>query len=166
VTDLERKRQRAREAHARRMKDPEYRARRAEKQRLNEKRRSEDPEYREHILRKNSRWRRDHALYDRGRKYGLTGEETEALLMLGCCEVCGKVAAPRKNGACGLHIDHRHDNGAVRGVLCAKCNVAAGVLDSDPEYLRRLAEFVQRGADSDAHMVAIVGPSGPLREVA
>jgi poly-beta-hydroxyalkanoate depolymerase len=45
--------------------------------------------------------------------------------------------------------------------------VFAGALDSDPVYLRRLAEYVQRGAGPDTHIVAVVEPTRPvLREVA
>lgn len=37
-----------------------------------------------------------------------------------CCEVCGTCE--------DLCIDHDHDTGRVRGVLCRKCNTALGML--------------------------------------
>lgn len=122
--------------------------------------------------------------WDRARKKGLTPDEVEGLRASqgGRCAVCG-VAPPRhSDGRDGLYIDHRHDNGAVRGMLCPRCNAAAGALDRDPEYLRRLAVYVHRGADpgtpwvevvfarkrsrgrpSDESQLSIVSPSAPRR---
>lgn len=44
----------------------------------------------------------------------------------------------RQGGACGIcrtapatHVDHHHETGAVRGLLCNPCNVAIGLLRED-----------------------------------
>lgn len=106
--------------------------------------------------------------YNRAKGSGLTREDIQAMrdAQGGCCAVCGVVPGPTKDGRDPLHVDHRHDNGAIRGMLCNRCNQAAGVLDRDPEYLRKLAEYVQRGADPGTHEIAVVEPFRPiLREV-
>ena len=62
--------------------------------------------------------------------YGITIEEYEDLLakQKGGCAICGQSPDIRR-----LAIDHNHSTGRVRGLLCAKHNVAIGILES-PEY--------------------------------
>jgi hypothetical protein len=38
------------------------------------------------------------------------------------CAICGK--------ADNLHIDHDHNTGKIRGLLCAKCNIALGCMQA------------------------------------
>lgn len=40
-------------------------------------------------------------------------------------------------------IDHDHDTGAARGVLCGRCNVAMGCLDDDPLLLAKAQVYLQ-----------------------
>lgn len=40
-----------------------------------------------------------------------------------------------------LHVDHDHSTGKVRGLLCRKCNVAIGLLDSQ-KLLERAAFYL------------------------
>lgn len=42
------------------------------------------------------------------------------------------------------HIDHDHQTGKVRGVLCSRCNMALGLLHDSPATLARLIEYLQR----------------------
>ena len=75
------------------------------------------------------------------RQYGLTPEEYEALLEKqdGHCAIC--LAPPETNKR--LAVDHDHETGAVRGLLCFRCNTSIetltvpGVLHRAVEYLRR-----------------------------
>jgi hypothetical protein len=39
-------------------------------------------------------------------------------------------------------IDHCHNTGQVRGLLCGKCNTAIGFLNDNPELLRRAADYL------------------------
>jgi hypothetical protein len=40
------------------------------------------------------------------------------------------------------HVDHCHDTGVVRGILCPGCNVALGIFQDSPEILIRAADYV------------------------
>lgn len=53
--------------------------------------------------------------------------------------------------ACGLHendtrrrlcVDHNHDTGEIRGLLCDRCNMALGLLDDDVLRLQHLVEYL------------------------
>ncbi len=80
--------------------------------------------------------RRDHLK----RKFGLTLEDYDALLAAqhGGCAICGD--PPAKTA---LHVDHDHETGVVRGLLCFRCNAAIGNLRDDqllgPAIIRRAA---------------------------
>jgi hypothetical protein len=69
-------------------------------------------------------------------QYGLTVEEYDRLLAAqgGGCALCG--SAER------LAIDHDHDTGAVRGLLCHACNTGIGLLRDDPERALRAAAYL------------------------
>jgi hypothetical protein len=58
------------------------------------------------------------------RKYGLTLVEFESMYrdQAGVCKICGN---PETAGRC-LAVDHCHETGAVRGLLCTNCNQGLG----------------------------------------
>ena len=86
------------------------------------------------------------------RKYGLTLEEYGIMLAAqdGKCAVCRTPAGECQNqyGSIPLAVDHDHVTGKVRGLLCMKCNRAAGFLQDDPEIVRNLATYLSTHADS------------------
>ncbi len=77
----------------------------------------------------------------RARRLGLSPEEYDALVDRhnGRCGICQ--GAP--NGIGGLHIDHDHASGKVRGLLCHSCNVSIGHFRDDPDLLRQAAEYIE-----------------------
>ena len=76
--------------------------------------------------------------------YGIGIEDYDSILSAqgGCCAICG--AMPVKVGRANhatLVVDHDHDTGAVRGLLCNPCNLMMGRYDSDPHFVSRLVEY-------------------------
>ena len=75
--------------------------------------------------------------------YDITVEEYERLLAFqgGRCAICGQQPKARR-----LAIDHDHETGAVRGLLCSAdewgCNVSLRKLLNDPEMARRAYAYV------------------------
>ena len=60
-----------------------------------------------------------------------------------CCGICGVANGPsRWTGHDGLVIDHDHETGELRGLLCSPCNNAIGLLGDDPERIRAAANYV------------------------
>lgn len=57
------------------------------------------------------------------------------------CRVCGEPRSALKDKY-GFHVDHDHDTGKVRGLLCRGCNVALGSAKDDPRILRGLLRYL------------------------
>lgn len=77
------------------------------------------------------------------RYYGMSVEDYDALLIAqkGVCAVCGSPEpSGRKKYLC---VDHDHVTGAIRGLLCGRCNVAVGFLRDDPDRAVRLIEYLR-----------------------
>lgn len=75
------------------------------------------------------------------RQYGITSEEYDLILahQNGVCAVCGK---PPKEGQ-NLNIDHAHDTGLVRGVLCWTCNRRVIANHTEPRLLLNAADYLE-----------------------
>jgi len=54
----------------------------------------------------------------------------------GACETCGAEDA--------LVVDHCHDTGKVRGLLCNSCNVALGHVKDSTALLRNLIKYLEQ----------------------
>jgi hypothetical protein len=73
------------------------------------------------------------------KQYGLTKESLDLLVLSqgGCCAICGKKSVGRFN------IDHDHNTGEVRGLLCGPCNRGIGLLGDSAETLKRAVEYLE-----------------------
>jgi hypothetical protein len=72
-------------------------------------------------------------------KYGVRPALAAALSAFYQCEACGKTQT--RSGE--MHVDHCHETGAVRGVLCFNCNAALGHVGDSPERLRKLIAYLE-----------------------
>lgn len=78
----------------------------------------------------------------------MTVADYEALLVrqAGACAICGRPETmTRKGRVRRLAVDHDHETGVVRGLLCAKCNAMLGAVEDSPETLRRAIQYLERG---------------------
>ena len=73
--------------------------------------------------------------YELKRKYNLTIEEYNELFVNQCgkCAICGKHQTKLKMS---LAVDHCHETGKIRGLLCSNCNRGIGLLNNDIENLK------------------------------
>ena len=75
------------------------------------------------------------------RKYGITPEQYDEMLAAqgGGCAICGR--PPKK---ISLHVDHDHQTGAIRRLLCFLCNNLLGDAGDDPALLEKAASYLHR----------------------
>lgn len=98
-------------------------------------------------------WHREHKLL---KKYGITREQYDALLerQKHRCAICRRTGADNRNGL--LHVDHNHETGEVRGLLCFDCNSALGRFGDNAERIRRALRYLEghlRAADFESESV-------------
>jgi len=72
-------------------------------------------------------------------RYGITLAEFETMneAQNGLCAICDK--QPNREF---LDVDHCHETGKVRGLLCNKCNQALGLLGDDLSIVMRVYTYL------------------------
>lgn len=73
-------------------------------------------------------------------KYGITLDEYLSMVQecKNRCECCGK----KPNDA--LCVDHDHNTGEVRGLLCRQCNAGIGLLQDTREGVEKALDYLRR----------------------
>ena len=83
-------------------------------------------------------YRRDYTLS----KWGITLQEFDAMASDGC-GICGTKTC---DSGRELAVDHCHETGKVRGVLCRTCNQALGKLGDNLEGITKVMRYLQQYA--------------------
>lgn len=75
--------------------------------------------------------------------YGITEDDYNTLFnkQHGCCAICGVHQSQLKRR---LHIDHDHQTGEIRGLLCMKCNRALGYFGDSVEHMTTAIQYLSR----------------------
>lgn len=109
-----------------------------------EKAHDQTPERKEQNSRKKRKWEKANpdkvAHYARKQNYGLTPEQFEEMKreQSNRCAICG-VADPLR-----MAVDHDHETGRVRALLCPRCNSALGNFRDDTEILAKAIAYLKR----------------------
>jgi hypothetical protein len=75
-------------------------------------------------------------------KYNLTSEQYNLMVknQNECCAICNtKMIGPREPA-----IDHCHNTGQVRGLLCSSCNIALGHMKDDINRLENAIAYLKK----------------------
>jgi hypothetical protein len=81
------------------------------------------------------------------RTYGITAEDYYNMLAAqdNKCAVCESEEVNSSRVLSNkLFIDHCHDTGKVRGLLCSKCNHAIGLLNDDTDLLQKAIAYLNK----------------------
>ncbi len=110
--------------------------------------------YLAHVEAQKSKSRRYHAAKPQIKRaqhlkklYGLTAKDYDAKLAAqkGVCAICGKENSQiaRTGVLCRMHVDHDHNTGQVRGLLCNHCNRGLGAFKDDTQLLQAAIRYLQ-----------------------
>lgn len=74
--------------------------------------------------------------------YGITYEQQKQMFIAqeGKCAICGRPFTDRKN----MHVDHDHNTGQVRELLCQNCNQGIGLLNEDISLLSKAINYLNK----------------------
>lgn len=74
--------------------------------------------------------------------YGITLADYDAMLAAqsGLCAICS--AGEPGGNANHWHVDHNHQTGRVRGLLCTRCNIGLGYFQDDPDRLANALAYL------------------------
>ena len=78
-------------------------------------------------------------------EYGIDYEEYRKIIKLqnNKCKICGcELESERKS-----FIDHNHETGEIRGVLCPSCNTAIGLLQDNTNILAQAMLYVETNGE-------------------
>jgi hypothetical protein len=81
-------------------------------------------------------------------RYGLELEEYNAMLkeQNNRCAICSKRETQIHRATekvTQLSVDHDHKTGAIRGLLCSRCNKGLGHFNDEPELVATALEYLQ-----------------------
>jgi Recombination endonuclease VII len=102
-------------------------------------------EHKDWIKRNPKEWDRSRRKSHLKNQYGITPEQYESMLAAqgGGCAICQE--EPKDSRGFRPHVDHCHETGAIRGILCGPCNKGIGSLRDSPELVRRALEYLIKG---------------------
>lgn len=67
------------------------------------------------------------------------------------CKSCNKFLDTAYKEECGnysrLSVDHDHQTGKIRGLLCNNCNRAIGLLKDSSDILYKAAKYIEKGGN-------------------
>ena len=78
------------------------------------------------------------------RMYGISSEDFDKLLteQNHCCAICGTSEPGGRYDT--FNVDHCHETGKVRGLLCKSCNIALGEFKDDIDMLKKAVVYLEK----------------------
>lgn len=85
-------------------------------------------------------------------RYGISMQEAEKILVAqgNKCAAC----EGDFKGTSDTHLDHDHETGNIRGILCRGCNMALGTVKDSTARLRKLIEYLEAYESSETTRLA------------
>lgn len=86
-----------------------------------------------------------YADYSLKRHYGMSRGDYDRMLAEqgGRCAICGSTS-PNGVRISRFHVDHCHETGRVRGLLCENCNKGIGLFHDNPDLIMLAIKYLER----------------------
>jgi len=107
---------------------------------------------------KYKQWRKEYRESEHGKKvrrndsyrreYGITLEDYNRMFseQQGCCAICGKKEIHKNQRKIKrLGVDHNHQTGEVRGLLCQRCNILVSYVENYSDLVQKAKDYLERG---------------------
>ena len=104
----------------------------------------------DNVLAKNREWRMKNSEYIRQKRpdyrlkylFGITSDDYNRMFdsQKGCCSICEKHQSELKTRLC---VDHNHQTGKIRSLLCGNCNRGIGIFGENPEVMERAIRYLK-----------------------
>ena len=126
-----------------------------QKEKRNQARREKyanDPEFRERHKNKVKEYYLKHPKTKKEQhlrsNFGITLQEYDALFgkQKGKCAICGTTDSGNSRSKY-MFVDHNHETGEIRGLLCSKCNFGIGQFNDDINLLKKAIQYLNGGDD-------------------
>lgn len=115
------------------------------KERADAYQRKYNAEHRKEVNARNRKWRAENperaVSISLKHRFDITLADYDAMLIAqdGVCAICGKTPWEEEKR---LAVDHNHETGRVRGLLCNNCNSGIGYLQDNPGLCRLAADYL------------------------
>ncbi len=98
-------------------------------------------------------------------RYGMSVEEYNRILaeQKGLCAICGEPETRKKVSSSGavrimqLSVDHNHETGKVRALLCQKCNAGIAQFGENIKYLANAISYLQKHKEEGSLAEVVTG---------
>ena len=121
-----------------------------------DKKKSKDKKYRDknklRLNAMNRKWRKNNPevvrKHNLKKYFGLTVQDYDNMYIEqgGCCAICGTHQSELK---LRLSVDHDHETGQLRGLLCGSCNTALGLLKDSIGILDNAISYLEQSIIAD-----------------
>lgn len=101
------------------------------------------------LQRRRGTWRKSMLML----RYGMTVQQFDTLLeeQGGRCAIC-RTDEPGGRGT--WHVDHNHETGSIRGLLCWRCNQGLGYFRDSPYSLTAAVAYLSNPPRFEGHPIA------------
>lgn len=105
--------------------DSNYYKEKYQKQKIKQSKRSKEAQFNGHLK----------------RRYGITLEDYDKMFeqQKGLCVLCGLPEIGRR-----LAVDHNHQTGKIRGLLCHQCNCCIGFIENKNLSVKKIQKYLER----------------------
>lgn len=78
-------------------------------------------------------------------RYGISLDEYNTMLEQQnySCKICGSKDSSSPHGSANFAVDHCHETGSVRGLLCNQCNRGLGLFKDSTELLLKSINYLK-----------------------